>query len=430
MTATPSGARWRSRTTAMELDAATDRPAVGGRSRRTCALRRPNAPGPTTDPRAARRRCEALSSGRWLRVQVLQARAAAAEFERLRTAEFRDCRVVDARPAVGRGQAGGDGGVRRGRGRRAVATSAIRSGSTCRTPPSWWRTPIDYGIGSRTTAPGRIGRGHERLPAVRVQAVPTRALRRRTVMASSWPRSTWSCAGRGRAGRHPHGEAEPQVAELPLTGPTLERARRFAERAVRRIPSWRRRARPAGRRAGLRSAPRRWRRSGRNGWARCCGSLRWADPGCSPGNLRHSPRGAVLDTGGCVGRGGPGCSTCSPGREPWGCAVSRGASHAAFVDSSGAAVAAIRRNLAAAGIEAEVRRLGRAGLPQERIARRSSIRSRIPRSPISARTKQSRGKVFGGACAGTRAGGAGSGRERPAGAARARPGVARRAPLR
>jgi 16S rRNA (guanine966-N2)-methyltransferase len=37
-------------------------------------------------------------------------------------------------------------------------------------------------------------------------------------------------------------------------------------------------------------------------------------------------------------------------------ALSRGASHAAFVDSSGAAVAAIRRNLAAVGVEAEVRR--------------------------------------------------------------------------
>ena len=37
-------------------------------------------------------------------------------------------------------------------------------------------------------------------------------------------------------------------------------------------------------------------------------------------------------------------------------ALSRGASHAAFVDSSGAAVAAIRRNLAALGVEAEVRR--------------------------------------------------------------------------
>lgn len=37
-------------------------------------------------------------------------------------------------------------------------------------------------------------------------------------------------------------------------------------------------------------------------------------------------------------------------------ALSRGASHAAFVDSSGAAVAAIRRNLGAVGVEAEVRR--------------------------------------------------------------------------
>ena len=37
-------------------------------------------------------------------------------------------------------------------------------------------------------------------------------------------------------------------------------------------------------------------------------------------------------------------------------ALSRGASQATFVDSSSAAVAAIRRNLAAVGIEAEVRR--------------------------------------------------------------------------
>jgi 16S rRNA (guanine(966)-N(2))-methyltransferase RsmD len=37
-------------------------------------------------------------------------------------------------------------------------------------------------------------------------------------------------------------------------------------------------------------------------------------------------------------------------------ALSRGASHAAFVDSSSAAVAAVRRNLDALGVEAEVRR--------------------------------------------------------------------------
>ena len=37
-------------------------------------------------------------------------------------------------------------------------------------------------------------------------------------------------------------------------------------------------------------------------------------------------------------------------------ALSRGASHAAFVDSSAAAVAAIRRNLSAVGADAEVRR--------------------------------------------------------------------------
>ena len=37
-------------------------------------------------------------------------------------------------------------------------------------------------------------------------------------------------------------------------------------------------------------------------------------------------------------------------------ALSRGASHAALVDSSGAAVAAIRRNLSTVGAEAEVRR--------------------------------------------------------------------------
>jgi 16S rRNA (guanine966-N2)-methyltransferase len=37
-------------------------------------------------------------------------------------------------------------------------------------------------------------------------------------------------------------------------------------------------------------------------------------------------------------------------------ALSRGAEHATFVDSSAAAVAAIRRNLSALGIEAEVRR--------------------------------------------------------------------------
>ena len=50
-------------------------------------------------------------------------------------------------------------------------------------------------------------------------------------------------------------------------------------------------------------------------------------------------------------------------------------------------MAAIRRNLDALGVEAEVRRQDALAFLEERTSRRSSIRSGLPRSPIPARER-------------------------------------------
>ena len=110
-------------------------------------------------------------------------------------------------------------------------------------------------------------------------------------------------------------------------------------------------------------------------------------------------------------------------------ALSRGAAEATLVDSSAAAVAAIRRNLDAAGDRGE--RPPREGLAFLERARGSgaSIRSRLPRSPIPPR-ELAVGGALGGAGAGARRRGPRRRRERSPQSARARARAARRAPLR
>jgi ATP-dependent DNA helicase RecG len=99
--------------------------------------------------------------------EALQARAASAEYERLKATEFSDFDVVLLpRPDAPAREGGGDGGVRGGRRRRARRDDRrSRSASTSRTRRSCSsRTPSATGSRSCTSSAGASGRGeHESL---------------------------------------------------------------------------------------------------------------------------------------------------------------------------------------------------------------------------------------------------------------------------
>ncbi len=133
--------------------------------------------------------------------EVLQARAATAEFERLRTGEFRDFRVVLMHGQLGAGAkqeamaafAGGGADV-------LVATSVIEVGIDVPNATVMLVEDADrYGISQLHQLRGRIGRGaHESFCLLfgSKDSLRLRALAEHTGTGSSWPRSTSSCAGR------------------------------------------------------------------------------------------------------------------------------------------------------------------------------------------------------------------------------------------
>ncbi len=299
--------------------------------------------------------------------EALQARAATVEFERLRTGELRDFEVVLMHGQLASGAkqeamaafASGSADV-------LVATSVIEVGIDVPNATVMLVEDADrYGISQLHQLRGRIGRGSHDSLCLLFGAKESPRLRALAAHADGFRLAEIDLELRGEGelvGTRQHGEAQYRVAELPRDAELLERARRYAEeviaddpelagpeqRPARRRAARRVRRRGAGPDPGVRRAGRRgtlWRPRAR----RATGARH-------PSHLRPRARGAVLDPrlGSVEGArvldlfAGSGALGIE--------ALSRGALDAVLVDSSAAAVAAIRRNLSAIGADAEVRR--------------------------------------------------------------------------
>ncbi|HJS94960.1 MAG TPA: ATP-dependent DNA helicase RecG, partial [Solirubrobacteraceae bacterium] len=173
--------------------------------------------------------------------EVLQARAATAEFERLRTGEFRDFRVVLMHGQLGSGakqeamaafaSAGAD---------VLVATSVIEVGIDVPNATVMLVEDADrYGISQLHQLRGRIGRGaHESFcllfggkESPRLQALASHSDGFRLAEIDLELRREGELVGTRQ-----HGEAIYKVAELPRDAELLERARFFAEAVVAEDP--------------------------------------------------------------------------------------------------------------------------------------------------------------------------------------------------
>jgi ATP-dependent DNA helicase RecG len=173
--------------------------------------------------------------------ELLQARAATAEFERLRTGEFRDFRVVLMHGQLGSGAkqeamaafAGGEADV-------LVATSVIEVGIDVPNATVMLVEDADrYGISQLHQLRGRIGRGvHDSLcllfgskesPRLRALAAHSDGFRLAEIDLELRREGEL-------VGTRQHGEAIYRVAELPRDAELLERARFFAEAVVAEDP--------------------------------------------------------------------------------------------------------------------------------------------------------------------------------------------------
>jgi ATP-dependent DNA helicase RecG len=168
---------------------------------------------------------------------MLQARAATAEFERLRAGEFQDFEVVlvhgqlrsaakqDAMAAFASGAAD-----------VLVATSVIEVGIDVPNATVMLVEDADrYGISQLHQLRGRIGRGaHD---SICLLFGPKDSLRLRALAGHTdgFELAAIDLELRGEGelvGTRQHGEAQYRVAELPRDAELLERARRYAEDVV------------------------------------------------------------------------------------------------------------------------------------------------------------------------------------------------------
>ena len=280
-----------------------------------------------------------------------------------------------------------------------------------------------FGISQLHQLRGRIGRGEHASVCLLFgpkQSPRLRALRASTPTASSSRAIDLELRGEGEiAGTRQSGLAQFRSRACPRTCALVEAARVYAEALLDADPELdapehalladalaaspygeaerlrprsrregRRRASTAGAGSSRRRATRRARRA--TACARRCSA-------CSGASVEGA---RVLDL--FAGSGALGIE-----------ALSRGAAAAVFVDRAPAAIKAIRANLDALGIEADVRRMrGARGRCASASARGRGIRSGLPRPSLPARRRAGAGALRG-APRGARARGPRRQRERP-----------------
>ncbi len=172
---------------------------------------------------------------------LLQARAATAEFERLRTGEFRDFEVVlvhgRLRPAAKQAAmaafASGSADV-------LVATSVIEVGIDIPNATVMLVEDADrYGISQLHQLRGRIGRGEHESICLLFGSKESARLRALASNTDGFKLAEIDLELRGEGelvGTRQHGEAQFRVAELPRDASLLELARRYAEEVVAADP--------------------------------------------------------------------------------------------------------------------------------------------------------------------------------------------------
>jgi ATP-dependent DNA helicase RecG len=174
--------------------------------------------------------------------ELLQARAATAEFERLRSGEFRDFEVVlvhgqlrsaakqEAMAAFGSGAA-----------HVLVATSVIEVGIDVPNATVMLVEDADrYGISQLHQLRGRVGRGSHDSICLLFGSKDSLRLRALAEHTDGFELAAIDLELRGEGelvGTRQHGEAVYRVAELPRDAELLERARRYAEEVVAVDPS-------------------------------------------------------------------------------------------------------------------------------------------------------------------------------------------------
>ena len=173
--------------------------------------------------------------------ELLQARAATAEFERLRDGELRDFEVVllHGQMAAGAKQAA-MAAFSSGHAQVLVATSVIEVGIDVPNATVMLVEDADrYGISQLHQLRGRIGRGSHDSICLLFGSKESPRLRALAAHTDGFKLAEIDLELRGEGelvGTRQHGEAQFRMAELPRDAELLDRARRYAERVVGNDP--------------------------------------------------------------------------------------------------------------------------------------------------------------------------------------------------
>jgi ATP-dependent DNA helicase RecG len=169
--------------------------------------------------------------------EVLQARAATAEFERLRDGELRDFRVVLMHGQLAaRAKHQAMAAFASGAADVLVATSVIEVGIDVPNATVMLVEDADrYGISQLHQLRGRIGRGAHDSLCLLFGAKESQRLRALAAHTDGFRLAEIDLELRGEGelvGTRQHGDAQYRVAELPRDAELLERARRYAEEVI------------------------------------------------------------------------------------------------------------------------------------------------------------------------------------------------------